>query len=398
MRYYALDLGDLSLDAKPRNDNGYILITTMIALAVVALLGAAALNGATSGLRLARRAVESEQAFYMANAGIEDALARVLAGQVAGPFGRTLPVNGSLSGTYTVTMTQQPDQSLQVVSTGRVGRTARAVTARMQPGAPGTPGGGTGNGSTPPPPGVPEQVFQQAIFSNGSLAFDNNSVICGDLAAVGSVILGNGTKVVGAAGSGCTYVVGTGKLVATGLVELGNNASVAGGWCDSLHWGTPAYPCPTRPTSAPLPAPDFAALGARATVRAGSSLTLSGTKSYNNDLVYVEGNVTVAKAGLAVSGTVTFVATGSASLEGPLTCAGACTVAVISRGDITSGNNLVLRSTLVSAGRIALGNSATVYGNLQAATFAVLNNATVYPLKAGSLASGAAPGGLTDWR
>jgi type II secretory pathway pseudopilin PulG len=367
----------------------------MIALAVVALLGAAALNWATSGLRLARKATESEQAFYMANAGIEDGLARVLAGQAAVSFSRQLPIAGSLSGTYSVTMTAQPDQSLAVVSTGQVGKTTRVVTARM---VPGTAGSGTGSpdGSVPPPPGVPEQVFQQAIFSNGSLAFDNNSVICGDLLAVGSITLGNGTRVVGTAGSGCSYVVGTGKVIATGLVELGNNATVAGGWCDYWRWGTTANPCPTRPTASPLSPPNFAALSARATVRSGSSLTLAGSKSYHNDVVYIEGNLLVDKVGVALSGTVTFVATGSANLEGDLTCAGACNVAIISRGDITSGNNLVFRSTLVSTGRIALGNSATVHGNLQAGSFAVLNNATVYPLKAGATPS--APGGLTNWK
>lgn len=366
----------------------------MIALAVVALLGAAALSWATSGLRLARKAIESEQAFYMANAGIEDALARVLAGQEAEPFSRQMEIASGLSGTYSVTMTPQPDESLLVVSTGQVGRTTRVVTARMQPGPPG--GGTGGDGSTAPPPGVPEEVFEQAIFSNGSLAFDNHSVICGDLSAVGSVVLGNGSRVLGTVGSGCSYVVGTGKLVASGLVELGKNAYVEGGWCDYWHWGTPEHPCPTRPSATPLPEPDFADLRIRATVHAGSSLTLAGTKSYNNDIVYVDGNLTVEKAGLAVTGTVTFVATGSATLEGDLACAGTCNVAVIARGDITSGNNIELRTTLVSTNRIALGNSATIHGNLQAGSFAVLNGATVYPLKVRTAA--AATGGLTDWK
>ncbi|MDF2629354.1 MAG: hypothetical protein K0R39_3185 [Symbiobacteriaceae bacterium] len=385
-----------------RNDSGYILITTMIALAVVALLGAGALNWASSGLRLARKAVESEQAFYMANAGIEDALARVLAGEAAGPINRQLPVAGGLAGTYSVSMTPQADESLSVVSTGQVGRTTRVVTARMMPGSTGGgPGGGTpGSGEgTPAPPGVPEQVFQQAIYSNGSLAFDNNSVICGDLTAVGSVTLGNGTRVVGKPGAGCSYVVGTGKVIATGLVELGNNATVAGGWCDYWRWGSAAHPCPTRPSAAPLPAPDFAALSAQATERHSTSRAWSGLRSYNNDLVYISGSLLVEKAGLTVSGTVTFVATGGVSLEGSIICAGACTVAIIARGDITSGNSLTFRATLVSANRIALGNQVTVHGNLQASSYAVLNGATVYPLQAAAqVVSPPTPGGLTDWR
>lgn len=398
MRYDALNLGDLSLDAKRRNENGYILITTMIALAVVALLGAAALNWATSGLRLARKAVESEQAFYVANAGIEEALARVLAGQEPDTFSRQMPVTASLSGTYSVTMTPQPDQSLHVVSTGLVGRTTRVVTARMEPGATGSPGTGTGDGSALRPPGVPEHVFQQAVFSNGSLAFDNNSVICGDLSAVGSVTMGNGTRVLGRVGSGCSYVVGTGKLVATGLVDLGNNVSIDGGWCDYWRWGTASHPCPTRPSAAPLPAPDFASLSAQATVRHTSSQSWSGVRSYTNDIVYVDGNLVVENEGLDVSGTVTLVATGSVALYGNVSCAGTCSVAIISRGDITSGNNLVLRSTLVSTGRIALGNQATIHGNLQASTFAVLNGSTIYPQKVGAGASESKPGGLTDWK
>lgn len=401
MRNDVLNLGDLSLNG--RNERGYILITTMIALGVVAVLATSALGWALTGLRLSRKAVESEQAFYMANAGIEEALARVLAGQPPVDFSQLRPVGAGLSGTYSVTMRVNADQSITVESRGSVGGTTRLATARMLPGTsggtdPGTPGGGTGEAAQPPP-GVPAQVFAQAVYSNGSLAFDNNAVVCGDLSAVGSVLLGNGTRVLGTVGSGCSTVVGTGKLVATGLIDLGNNSYIAGGWCDAAHWGTAGHPCPSKPSATPLAYPD---LSSQATVQVPGSLTLSGTQTYNHDIVYVGGNLAVDKKGVAISGSVTFAVKGTVDLNGSLTCSGACSVAIVTQGDIRSLNNLQIWSSLITNARLSLGNQVTIHGNLQAGSSDTLNGTIIYPIAVGTApapppaGNGTGPG-LTDW-
>ncbi|HYF91768.1 MAG TPA: hypothetical protein VD969_05950 [Symbiobacteriaceae bacterium] len=382
------------------NHEGYILITTLISLAVVALLGTAALGWALTGLRLSRQAVESEQAFYMANAGIEQSLAKLLTFETLTNFSETLPIAGGLTGSYSVAIATNPDASLDVTSTGQVGDTTRVVTARMVPGTPG--GGGPGGGGpggeepVPPPPGIPEQIYQQAIYSNGSLAFNNNSVICGDMYSVGSIILDNNSRVVGTVGSPCASIAGTGKLEATGMVSLGNNSTVAGGWCDSAHWGSPPeHPCPAAPSFTPMLPPD---LDSQATQTHAGSLILSGTQTYEDDIVRITGDLSIAKKGVAVSGNVTFVVGGRVEVEGDLTCSGACTVAIVAEGDIGSSNNLEIWSTLVTGNRLSLGNQVTVHGNLQGDSFDVLNGVILYPL-AVSTGSGSTPTGpaLTGW-
>ncbi|HWI65515.1 MAG TPA: hypothetical protein VNT75_27100 [Symbiobacteriaceae bacterium] len=387
------------------NERGYILITTIIALAVVSLLATAALGWATTGLRLSRKAVEAEQAFYLANAGIEDALARLLAQQPLTGFSRLLPVGSSLSGSYSVTFSPEPDQSVTVISTGVVAGSTRVVTARMVPGTTGggNPGGGGPSGPAAPqnpPPGVPAHVFTQTVYSNGSLTFNNNSLVCGDLYAMGSVILGNNTRVAGSVGSGCASVNGTGKLVATGLAVIGNNTVVEGGWCDSTRWGA-GTPCATKPTAAPLTFPD---LSGQASSTVGGNLTLAGTRSYSGQIVQVNGDLYVDNKGAAISGSVTFYVKGRVSIDGSLTCAGTCSIAIVSEGDQVTTNNILIRSTLVTRGQLTLGNATTLYGNIQAGSVVSDslnsgNGPTFYPLP---LVVPTAPGttsppALTGW-
>lgn len=387
-----------------RNQGGYVLITVLIALAVMALLGTTALGWALTGLRLSRQAVESEQAFYMANAGIEHALARVLGGQEPGSFDYQQPAGSGVAGTYSVTMTAEPDHSITVVSTGQVGATRRVVTARMLPGASGSEGGGGGGGSQQPaparPPAVPDGVYAQAIFSNGSLSLRNTATVCGDLYVVGTVSLGNNDRVLGTVKPPCESVVGTGKVVASELVTLENNVVVEGGWCDSLRFNQPGHPCPTRPAADPLPGPNYAALYSQASVRIEGDLTLSGMQTYDNAIVYVTGNLLVSRQGAAISGAVTYAVNGDVFIDGNLSCAGSCAVGILSQGGMTVEHNADVRATLVTRRSLVLGNHVTLRGNIQAGSMSTGNSPVIYPLGgSGAVPPGTPPGvpALTGW-
>jgi hypothetical protein len=309
----------------------------------------------------------------------------------------TLTVTSGLQGSYSVTLTTQPDQTVRIVSTGVVGKSTRVVTAVIQPGT-GTAGSGStggGTGSPAAPPGVPPQVFQQAVYANGSLQFDNNNaLICGDLYVVGSVDLGNNSRVIGSPAGGCSTVVGTGKVIATGAVIAGNNTVIEGGWCDATHYGA-GRPCAAAPTAAPLTSPDFGALSSQATARFSTSQSLSGAKSYNNDLVYINGNLTL--NGLAVQGTVTFAVTGSVNIWNNLTCSGSCSVAIVSSGAIQTSNNLEVWSTLVTGSTLNLGNQVIIHGNIQASSMTTGNGPIFYPAPGGTAGgTGTAPA-LKGW-
>jgi len=401
MRNDVLNLGDLSLFGK--NERGYILITTMIALGVVAVLATSALGWALTGLRLSRKAVESEQAFYMANAGIEEALARVLAGQTPVDFSQVRPVAAGLSGTYSVTMRTEDDESITVVSQGSVGGTTRLVTARMLPGEsgggdPGDPGGGPGGDPVGAPPGIPPEVFQQVARSNGTINIENNAAICGDLFSSGSVFLGNNIRVFGTATSPCTSVTGTGTVVAAGTVSLGTNSVADGGWCDSNDFNRPGHPCATQPV---VPTQPFPSLAGQSTMQYNGNLTLAGSKTYHNDIYWINGSVTFDHKGVQISGAVTFYVNGNVNIDGDLTCSGPCSIAIVQNGSLTTKNNLEIWATLMVNGFLSLGNSITLHGNIQASTMDVGTNLVLYPLAVGT-EPGPPPGdgtgpGLTDW-
>ncbi|MFZ5823591.1 MAG: type IV pilus modification PilV family protein [Bacillota bacterium] len=413
-----------------RAEEGYVMVTALIALAVMAILAAVAISQANSALRMSGQAVRSEQALYMANAGVEMILARAKNDPASieelTPYTYTLLLEPGLVGSYEVVVALRPS-SIFIHSTGRVTRDGEPLTSRVVeaeiPLTQGDDSGGGdgGNGGD----GGGGAVSDQLVFGNGPLSLMNSADVCGDLYASGDMTLGNGVTVWAKTkaqdpDSPCDAIQGTGKAVASGTLTKGNKTEIQGGWCDSTHFGSP-YPCESQPQVRAFPAPDWAKLKAEATrwyvkpadaafcndkpagtcqVLAGNppKLDLYGEATYNNQLIFIDGDLEVprrANRELVVSGTVTFAATGEVSLGGNVRCAGGsnCTVAFIAGGDLVLGNNKEVWAVLQTQGTLS-GNQMTIHGYLAASSYDLKNGMTLYPLALTTWPPGV-PGGST---
>ena len=361
-----------------RKRDGYVLITALIALGVMALIGLGVLGLAHSSLRASRQAVESEQAFYMANAGVEWAMAHVQSGAplTNGSHSMTVDAVKGIQGSYSVTVTPVGGGAYQLVSTGVVGGSTRKITARLDP----------------PPPAAPPQVYTRAVASNGNLLFGNNALICGDIYGRSKVEMGNNSEVLGTPGDKCASVTGNGKLVSTTTFVPQQNVVVEGGWCDSDEWG-PGHPCTSQPAPVELEYPDFQELYDEADLRHTGSVELQGSMAFNNQIVYVPGSLSVDTKGVAISGTVTFYSPGDIEINGDVTCATpGCQVVFISQGTIEIWNNTKVWASLITTGSVVAGNGPIIHGNVQAGQFQAGNNVELYPIAMEEVVQNPPPG------
>lgn len=399
----------LRVRSSSREDGGYVLITVLLALAVISLLGTAALSQADTSLKLARQATESNQALYVANAGIEAVLAHVNNGGTVAAgsnFAITLPVAPGVQGNYSVTFTDEGAGVVAATAVGTVGNSTRQITVRM-------------NGSA----ASMSPVYQHIAFSNGELEFERAVNVCGDLYANGNLKLKKDVRVWGKTtaqdpASPCSTILGTGKVISAEKVELGSGAVVQGGWCDSTHYGA-GYACAAPPQALTTPAVDFADLKNRATrwyvtdsafcsakpagtctvVSGRYKLTLSGPQTYASDLIYVEGDIEVASAGLTTQGTVTFVATGKVTFKGDVlrntaacTEGATCSTAFVSQGEqkaVKEGQLWGIFFTTDPDG-FTWETSVEIHGAIVTPRAKGAKNATLYPVTQSELQ--AAPG------
>lgn len=373
-----------------RPEGGYVLVTALIALAVMSILALATISRANALLRMSRQAVREEQALYMANAGVEFIYARLTAippetVEENREYHHTMQLDPNVTGSYTVTAAVVRPGFLEITATGTVtegGRESarRVVTAEL----PFEQGGGQ-----PPPPVL--------VMGNGSLTFKDNVDICGDIYVNGDLDLSNNVTVWAPPAHGiCDSVLGSGKAVVTGKLTMKNNVEIQGGWCDGSNYG-PNTPCKgQKPQVLSVSPPNFGDLWNSANVRyvqkAGdcgekpncytfdSPLRLNGNQSYQNQLVYINGDVVVDKT-LRVTGAVTFAVTGSVDLNADLLCAGGstCNVSFVTQGKITMFNNVDVWATLVTTGDLEVKNNAAIHGSIRAASMDFMNNTKLYP-------------------
>ncbi|HYG56527.1 MAG TPA: hypothetical protein VD902_00465, partial [Symbiobacteriaceae bacterium] len=197
-----------------QKERGYVLISTLIALAVISLLGAASLSWAASSLKLSSRAVATEQAFYLANAGVEEASARARAGDLPARLERTVEIAPGITGQYAVDITEEPGNLYRVVSTGTAGAGRQTITATIR---------GVGQGT--------HVAYQSLMYTGGSLVVENQMDICGDIVVTGNAefraqaTVWNQTKGQNKK-SPCDSIMGTGKAEVGGLIDLQNSQTI----------------------------------------------------------------------------------------------------------------------------------------------------------------------------
>lgn len=402
-----------------KSEEGYVMVTALIALAVMAILAVAALTQANTALRMARQGVWAEQALYAANAGIETILGRMQVVEPAEPIVPGQSYTGSfalpqgLTGSFEVLVTDPRPAAIHLKSIGQVTDGTETHTRVVEADIPFNRDG-DGGGTTNPPP-ASTGLGEDLIFSNGPLTLSNNSNICGSLYVNGDLELGNWTKVWNSTtGSPCKEIIGTGVVIATGKMNLKQNVDLpANRLCASNHSG-PGTACPAGPPALrSLPKPDFAKLrqdasrwyvpnatfcqgkpaGSCQLVGKKDTVTIRGAQSYQGEIIYIDGDLTN-KGGLTITGTVTFAVTGNVSLDANLLCTGTCSVAIIADGNIDVQPNTTQHATLYANGRLT-GNQNTVYGRLFAGSMDLKNGLTLYPPRS-SLWSPGLPGGPQD--
>ena len=112
-----------------RSQRGYIMVMALLVAALALSLGSAAVSKAATGARLTHQSAEWTQAYYLAQAGVEDVANRV-ATSYAYPVGTSTygPFNLG-AGSYTVQVTYDGANGYNLLSTGTVARTTRTIRA-----------------------------------------------------------------------------------------------------------------------------------------------------------------------------------------------------------------------------------------------------------------------------
>lgn len=172
------------------------MVTAVIVIALMALLAALALDNGGHADRASARGRNWTEALHVAEAGVQEAIARLQAegGATPAPFSGTVT-----EGSYEVTVAHLGRHRYQIDSTGASGRgpgleTRRSLRVVM----------------------APPRSFSYALFSLTNVRTKNNDTVIGDIWANGSVIVDQNDLVDGSV------------TAATGSVFLDNNSTITG--------------------------------------------------------------------------------------------------------------------------------------------------------------------------
>ena len=124
---------------KNKNNHGFLLILTMLYTFLITAFLGAFLVMLTGGLRQANRAIENTRAYYVADAGLADALMQLRAASSFPPAFKTnnptYPVGpNNLNGSYAVDVTPNnaPWPTYTLASVGVFGNTTKTLTLRVK--------------------------------------------------------------------------------------------------------------------------------------------------------------------------------------------------------------------------------------------------------------------------
>lgn len=301
-----------------KRENGIALIAVLgFTLAMMIVISSFIFIG-LSEINMVRRQNNSTRAFYLAEAGLEDAIFKLK--NDASYRDDPTALNGSLeTGSYSAVVSKNND-IYTIISTGTVGNVKRTVREDVT--------------LTPDWP----SAFDYAIYGNsGELEIKEGVTITGDVFQNGDVELE-------------AFATITGYLDVTGAIEAGDGATYN-----------------SRPLPDPLPT--FPALNTayyddQIAIAAGSG---SGDQAYGNlDLgggtIYVSGSLQINQNG-SITGPGTVVVANYIELQGGVTMGGGVTI--ISGMEIEMQQNVVVNanSVLYAAEKIEFQESGIIMDN-----------------------------------
>lgn len=181
-----------------RSRTGNALVTALIASGIITGVGVVVINRSTASVRQMQQSAEADQAWYLAMAGIEEAMAKLRWDGTSWKNLKTNPVTatGSLAGgTYSATATYVAGTTGRIVSTGSYGRFSRKLIGVVQwqndetsPGSMSLYGGGnwrfSGNSNV-----------EGNIATTGDIVWSGSSLLCGQAHAKGTITSDNGPMV-----------------------------------------------------------------------------------------------------------------------------------------------------------------------------------------------------------
>jgi hypothetical protein len=188
-----------------REERGLAMVMTVIIIMVAALLAAVILVQGSSSDRHSGRGKNWNQALQSADAGVQNAVAKLQATNGAAPA----PFQGSsVEGRYSVTVTYLGRNRYQVDSVGQAGnaqslKSQRHVRVIM----------------------APPKTFKYALFSDSDIDTKNNDLVNGDIWANGNVTVDQGDTVNGSVNSATGYVFMRSNSRITGDVQTGAYSS-----------------------------------------------------------------------------------------------------------------------------------------------------------------------------
>ncbi|MGE5675441.1 MAG: hypothetical protein ACM3XM_16445 [Mycobacterium leprae] len=359
--------------------SGYVLITVLLALAVICLIGVAVLNSSTSALRLAAQITADERALDAANAGIEWSLAYFQTHYMlpsTPPAPVTIPM-GNYSATDTLTVGTDTQGNPTVTSVGTSGSSSRTINAALGNGVPG--------------------AYRSAIYStspsNAASELNQNVNICGDVFSNNNLTLNNGVHIYAGSDPACAAYPSSAKGVAIAvksvLFQNRSQVYIEGGYCDANNIG-PA--CNNqKPTAYNIPAPDFGATGVYyITAQAQNHFyptdrTLS-VASGDQQIYYVNGNLTL--TGGTVNGRITYAATGTITVTNSIlnnsacnTTTHPCSLLLVSQGNINlsgSANGQTIYAAIITEDALNTNSNWSIHGSVSASTLNFKNNTWLY--------------------
>jgi len=334
-----------------RNDKGISLVAVIIVMLIVSMLALLMASFMSSGNIASITDMQSEQAFYIASAGMECYM-ELLEADTDWLTPPAVFTNQAFdTGAFTITYSNQATDSMDVTSTGKVtgwdGNSVQRVITQH----------------------VKKSLFSDfAIFyggGDGSIETEikKNQTITGDIFIKGDLDIGKD----------CTI---TGNVSATGAITVGSGTNISG---TTTPYAAQTVTQPTITT---------AYYDNLITTASGQS---SGDRTFNNETIsgtiYVNGDVII-KNSLTAAGSATIVNTGSVDIKASASIGNNITIissesllmrinGTVGKGvTFYSSSNIELKSgivlgngagtgegaALLSPGDIKLGNNTTITG------------------------------------
>lgn len=175
------------------NQQGAAIVVTILILVLLSIIGTVALNSTHTELLIARNEKINTQAFYLAEAGIEQAKSNILARNETQPITNNLS-NGNYTATFEPQEIELSNEEYVVNSTGRIENAKKIIQITFKK----------------------KDNFNYAIFSNGEVELKNNTITNGDVFANNNILTKFGSIVNGSIESANTI---TSNGICTGEIK-----------------------------------------------------------------------------------------------------------------------------------------------------------------------------------